>query len=100
VFLTLERIEHHDHPVQVRLIGDGDFTACDAAMLNRFFRDYNAAHSRGGTNTKKRSLRHLFTWLEAEDDHPTRTPTTSTDTRWPPTSRQPCLRTSSAISSR
>jgi hypothetical protein len=24
----------------------GDFTACDTAMLNRFFRDYHAAHSR------------------------------------------------------
>jgi len=27
---------------------DGDFTACDAALLNSFFRDYNAAHTRGG----------------------------------------------------
>jgi hypothetical protein len=26
---------------------DGDFTACDAALLNSFFRDYNAAHTRG-----------------------------------------------------
>jgi site-specific recombinase XerD len=49
---------------------DGDFTACDTAILNRFFRDYNAAHTRGGTNTKQRNLRHLFTWLEAEYDHP------------------------------
>jgi site-specific recombinase XerD len=49
---------------------DGDFTACDTAVLNRFFRDYNATHSRGGTNTKQRNLRHLFTWLEAEYDHP------------------------------
>ncbi len=49
---------------------DGDFTACDTALLNRFFRDYNAAHTRGGTNTKQRNLRHLFTWLEAEYDHP------------------------------
>jgi hypothetical protein len=49
---------------------DGDFTACDTAMLNRFFRDYNASHSRGGTNNKQRNLRHLFTWLEAEYDHP------------------------------
>jgi integrase/recombinase XerD len=49
---------------------DGDFTACDTALLNSFFRDYNAAHTRGGTNTKQRNLRHLFTWLEAEYDHP------------------------------
>ena len=27
---------------------DGDFTACDTAVLNRFFLDYNAAHTRGG----------------------------------------------------
>ena len=48
----------------------GDFTACDTALLNRFFRDYHAGHTRGGTNTKQRNLRHLFTWLEAEYDHP------------------------------
>jgi hypothetical protein len=48
---------------------DGDFTACDTALLNRFFRDYHDAHTRGGTNTKQRNLRHLFTWLEAEYDH-------------------------------
>jgi hypothetical protein len=44
----------------------GDFTACDTGLLNRFFRDYNAGHTRGGTNTKQRNLRHLFTWLEAD----------------------------------
>ncbi|MGD0705449.1 MAG: hypothetical protein ABSA02_36895 [Trebonia sp.] len=49
---------------------DGDFTACDTGLLNRFFRDYNASHTRGGTNTKQRNLRHLFTWLEADYDHP------------------------------
>ena len=27
-----------------------------------------AAHTRGGTNTKQRNLRHPFTWLEAEYD--------------------------------
>jgi hypothetical protein len=48
----------------------GDFTACDTAMLNLFFRDYNDTHTRGGTNTKQRNLRHLFSWLEAEYDHP------------------------------
>jgi integrase/recombinase XerD len=49
---------------------DGDFTDCDAGMLNRFFRDYRAAHGQGGTNTEQRNLRHLLTWLEAEYDHP------------------------------
>jgi integrase/recombinase XerD len=49
---------------------DGDFTACDTALLNAFFRDYHAVHTRGGTNTKQRNLRHLFTWLEGEYDHP------------------------------
>ena len=39
-------------------------------LLNRFFRDYNAGHTRGGTTTKQRNLRHLFTWLEAGYDHP------------------------------
>ena len=33
---------------------EGDFTACDTAVLNRFFRDYHAAHTRGGTNTAAR----------------------------------------------
>ena len=49
---------------------DGDFTACDTEVLNRFFRDYRAAHGQGGTNTKQRNLRHLFTWLEHDYDHP------------------------------
>jgi len=49
---------------------EGDFTACDTGMLNLFFRDYHVGHSRGGTNTKQRNLRHLFTWLETEYDHP------------------------------
>jgi hypothetical protein len=31
---------------------EGDFTACDAAVLNRFFRDYHAGHRQNGTNTK------------------------------------------------
>lgn len=47
-----------------------EFTACDTAMLNRFFAAYYAAHGQGGTNTKQRNLRHLFTWLEREHDHP------------------------------
>src|SRR5882724_12195662 len=44
---------------------EGDFTSCDTAVLNLFFRDYHAAHAQGGTNTKQRNLRHLFSWLEA-----------------------------------
>ena len=47
-----------------------DFTACDTPVLNRFFRDYQAAHGQSGTNTKQRNLRHLFTWLEDEYGHP------------------------------
>jgi site-specific recombinase XerD len=47
-----------------------DFTGCDTTVLNRFFRDYQAAHGQSGTNTKQRNLRHLFTWLEAEYDQP------------------------------
>jgi hypothetical protein len=34
---------------------DGDFTACDTGVLNRFFRDYRASHGQGGTNTKQRT---------------------------------------------
>ena len=49
---------------------DGDFTACDTAALNRFFAAYFRAHGQGGTNTKQRNLRHLFSWLEREHDQP------------------------------
>jgi hypothetical protein len=48
----------------------GDFTECDAVMLNRFFSDYLASHGQGGTNTRQRNLRHLFTWLEESCGHP------------------------------
>lgn len=48
---------------------EADFTGCDTAALNRFFRAYLAAHSQGGTNTKQRNLRHLFTWLAVEYGH-------------------------------
>ncbi len=47
-----------------------DFTACDTPMLNRFFAACYAAHGQGGTNTKQRNLRHLFTWPERDHDHP------------------------------
>jgi integrase/recombinase XerD len=36
-----------------------DFTGCDTAVLNRFFRSFYETHSQGGTNTKQRNLRHL-----------------------------------------
>jgi hypothetical protein len=36
----------------------------------RFFRAYHSAHSQGGTNTKQRNLRHLFTWLASAYGHP------------------------------
>ena len=49
---------------------DADFTACDTELLNRFFAAYFAAHGQGGTNTKQRNLRHLFSWREREHDHP------------------------------
>ena len=49
---------------------EADFTACDTEMLNRFFAAYYATHGQGGTNTKQRNLRHLFSWLEREHDHP------------------------------
>ena len=49
---------------------EADFTGCDTAALNRFFRGYLASHSQGGTNTKQRNLRHLFTWLATEYGHP------------------------------
>jgi hypothetical protein len=34
---------------------EGDFMACDAAVLNRFFADYLASHGQGGTNTRQRN---------------------------------------------
>jgi integrase/recombinase XerD len=49
---------------------EAGFTVCDTAALNRFFAAYFTAHGQGGTNTKQRNLRHLFSWLEREHDHP------------------------------
>jgi integrase/recombinase XerD len=60
---------------------EGDFTACDARTLNRFFRWYYAKHDvpksldgkggyTGGTNTQQRNLRPFFVWLEKEYEHP------------------------------
>lgn len=49
---------------------DGDFTACDTALLNQFFAAYRATHTQGGTNTRQRNLHHLFKWLEKTRGHP------------------------------
>lgn len=59
----------------------GDFTACDTATLNRFFRWYYTEHDvpksldgkggyTGGTNTVQRNLRALFVYLAEEYEHP------------------------------
>jgi len=49
---------------------NGDFTACDTAVLNRFFSDYRNSHSQGGTNTRQRNLHTLFKWLATSSGHP------------------------------
>jgi site-specific recombinase XerD len=49
---------------------DGDFTVCDTAMLNRFFRDYFAERGQGGTHSQQRNLRHLFSYLRREFNNP------------------------------
>ena len=66
---------------------DGDFTACDTAVLNRFFADYLASHGQGGTNTRQRNLRHLFTWLEETYGHPH--PWTTALHRYAPAKKRP-----------
>jgi hypothetical protein len=40
---------------------DGDFCAADAAMLNRYFREYYQEHGQGGTHTHQRNLIQLST---------------------------------------
>lgn len=49
---------------------DDDFTACDTALLNRFFAGYLKTHTQGGTNTLQRNLAHLFAFLDEVYDHP------------------------------
>jgi hypothetical protein len=66
---------------------EDDFTGCDTAVLNRFFRDYEGSHGQSGTNTKQRNLRHLFTWLETEYDHPH--PYTAQPNRYAPVKVRP-----------
>jgi site-specific recombinase XerD len=50
---------------------DGDFTACDTAVLNRYFREYYLEHGQGGTHTLQRNLIQIFNFLARERDHPT-----------------------------
>jgi site-specific recombinase XerD len=64
-----------------------DFTACDTAMLNRFFADYFASHTQGGTNTHQRNLAHLFIWLEKTQGLPT--PYTAQLNRYAPQTGSP-----------
>jgi site-specific recombinase XerD len=64
-----------------------DFTGCDTAVLNRFFRAFYESHSQGGTNTKQRNLRHLFTWLEGTHGYPH--PYTSALVRYAPVKGRP-----------
>jgi site-specific recombinase XerD len=49
---------------------DGDFTAVDTALLNRYFREYYLEHGQGGTHTLQRNLIQLFGFLDRERDHP------------------------------
>jgi hypothetical protein len=49
---------------------DGDFTAADTRVLNRFFREYYQDHGQGGTHTLQRNLIQLFNFLEKEYRHP------------------------------
>ena len=66
---------------------DGDFTACDTVMLNRFFAGYLEGHTQGGTNTLQRNLAHLFEWLEQAYDHPS--PYTDRLNRYAPAKKRP-----------
>ena len=66
---------------------DGDFTACDTAMLNRFFAGYLKNHTQGGTNTLQRNLAHLFEWLDEAYGHPS--PYTDRLHRYAPAKKRP-----------
>jgi hypothetical protein len=77
---------------------DGDVTARDTGMLNRFFTGYLASHGQGGTSTRQRNLRHLFSWLERRARTRIRGPRRCTGTRrrrigrphWPRSSSTTC----------
>lgn len=66
---------------------DGDFTACDTAMLNKFFANYLKNHTQGGTNTLQRNLAHLFEWLDQAYDHSS--PYTDRLDRYAPAKKRP-----------
>jgi len=74
---------------------EADFTGCDTAVLNRFFRAYLSSHSQGGTNTKQRNLRHLFTWLAPAYGH--QHPYTSELVRYAPVTGRPSTLSGSFI---
>ena len=54
---------------------DGDFTACDTAVLNRFFRDYHAAHSRAARTPSSATCGTCSPGWTRSTTIPTRTPT-------------------------
>lgn len=69
------------HNWMTESVMEGDFTSCDVATLNRFFRWYYQTYDvpksqdgkggyTGGTNTLQRNLRPLFIYLAEEYDHP------------------------------
>jgi integrase/recombinase XerD len=66
---------------------DADFTACDTALLNRFFAQYLSTHTQGGTNTLQRNLAHLFAFLDEAYDHPN--PYTARLNRYAPSKKRP-----------
>jgi hypothetical protein len=71
---------------------EADFTACDTKALDRFSAGYFTAHGQGGTNTKRRNLRHLFSWLERENDHRGTPRPGPGRPRWPGSSSPTCWR--------
>jgi site-specific recombinase XerD len=62
-------------------------TACDTALLNRFFTSWVTSHGQTGLNTRQRNLRHLFTWLEEAYGHPH--PYTAALHRYAPLKKRP-----------
>jgi hypothetical protein len=53
---------------------DGDFTAVDTLLLNRYFREYYDTDGQGGTHTQQRNLIQLFNFLQREYGHSSPTP--------------------------
>ncbi len=48
---------------------DGDLTAVDTALLNRYFREYYLEHGQGGTHTLQRNLIQLFGFFFIESEN-------------------------------